>query len=359
MGRRRRSWLFWVIVPALFAVAAVTVWIAARRVERQVRVESDSIDEPDDELGYRLRTDLRDAQMVIPGRPVPPSFHLSFDVRAAERAGDIRLREFAVSTNALGFRGPEVDREKPAGTFRAVCLGDSITFGWGVAEEESYPRVMEREMNRGAGTPWQVINGGVPGYDLERVLGRMERDMLALRPDLVTLCKLGLPHGEDPVRAFRDQLARAAAIGRRQGFAVAFLCPPRSTFDRFALTPRFRNAMEAEAAEQDAVFVDFMTLIDEQGAGRGLKVEVEGDRQRLVHYGPGGEREVVVEETYLPQGEGADPLAAAIYEYMDHSDRTEALMYDDGHPDAEGHALMGVYLAERFREEEVDQASGE
>lgn len=48
-----------------------------------------------------------------------------------------------VHINALGTRGPEFQMEKPAGTFRILSLGDSRTFGWGLAEEETYSRRLE------------------------------------------------------------------------------------------------------------------------------------------------------------------------------------------------------------------------
>ncbi len=352
---RRRRRVFWVVVPLLFAAAAILAWRVVRQAEQQARIESDPIDMPDDELRYRLRPGLKGAQLVIPGRPVPPSFHHSFDARTAGKSSVGRIREFVVDTNSRGFRGPEFEEVPADGTFRMVCMGDSITFGWGLREEEGYCRVMEREINRDIteGAPRvEAINAGVPGYDLGTIQRYLERDIVGLQPDLVTVCKLGNLRADDPLGDYREKLAWVAALGREHGFAVAFLCPPRSTFDRWPLTPRFREAMEAEAALQGAVFVDFMTLFDEATADRGLKVEVEGDIQRLV-YLDRGKRDVEVEVTYHKQGDDADPLASELYEFMDHSDLAEALIYDDGHPDEEGHALMGDFLARRLIEEGV------
>ena len=351
---RRR--IFWVVVPLLFAGAAALAVVVARQARQQVRIESDPIDMVDDELGYRLRPDLRGAQLVIPGRPVPPSFHLSFDARTAGKSSVRRIREFVVDTNSRGFRGPEFPATPAEGTVRVVCMGDSITFGWGVREAEGYVRVAEEEASRAraADRPrFEMINAGVPGYGLDVVLRYLERDIVALQPDLVTVCKLGNLRADDPLADFREKLAAVAALGREHGFAVAFLCPPRSTFDRWPLTPRFRDAMEAEAAEQGAIFVDFMTLFDQAAADRGLVVEVDGETQRLVHLDR-GKRSVEVEVTYRKFGPDADPLAPELYEFMDHSDLAEALIYDDGHPDEEGHALMGEYLAARLLETETE-----
>ncbi len=355
MAAPDRRWIFWVVVPLLFAAAAALALVVARQARQQVAIESDPIDMVDDELGYRLRPDLKGAQLVIPGRPVPPSFHLSFDARSAGKSSVKRIREFVVDTNSRGFRGPEFGPTPANGTTRVVCMGDSITFGWGVREAEGYVRVAEGEVNRSRGDEaprHEMINAGVPGYGLDVILRYLERDILALQPDLVTVCKLGNLRADDPLADFRDKLAAVAALGREHGFAVAFLCPPRSTFDRWPLTPRFRDAMEAEAAEQGAIFVDFMTLFDEAAAARGLVVEVDGETQRLVNM-DGGERSIEVEVTYRKFGPDADPLAPELYEFMDHSKLAEALIYDDGHPDEEGHRLMGEYLAERLLEADL------
>ena len=52
-----------------------------------------------------------------------------------------------VHINAQGTRGPEFPMEKPAGTFRILSLGDSRTFGWGLADEETYSRKVEQLLN--------------------------------------------------------------------------------------------------------------------------------------------------------------------------------------------------------------------
>ncbi len=52
-----------------------------------------------------------------------------------------------VHINAHGTRGPEFQSEKPAGTFRILALGDSRTFGWGLADEATYSRRVEQLLN--------------------------------------------------------------------------------------------------------------------------------------------------------------------------------------------------------------------
>jgi hypothetical protein len=96
-----------------------------------------------------------------------------------------------VETNAFGLRGPEVERVKPAGTFRIGVFGDSVTFGHGVRDAVTYPRVLERMLNRecGNGQKLEVLNFGVPSYNIANIVSsfaekgiRQDLDMAILAP---------------------------------------------------------------------------------------------------------------------------------------------------------------------------------
>ena len=87
--------------------------------------------------GHVLLPNLKNAKVIAPDRPHDPS-----EVQAKDRFERItRLRTFYVTTNSIGLRSPEIRQNKP--DLRIVCLGDSVTFGWGVPEEDSYPRQLE------------------------------------------------------------------------------------------------------------------------------------------------------------------------------------------------------------------------
>src|SRR5262245_15661592 len=47
-----------------------------------------------------------------------------------------------VRINSLGLRGGEIARPKPKGTWRVLVLGDSVAFGWGVREEETFEALL-------------------------------------------------------------------------------------------------------------------------------------------------------------------------------------------------------------------------
>jgi lysophospholipase L1-like esterase len=95
-----------------------------------------------------------------------------------------------LSVNSLRFRGPEIVEPKPDGVFRILTIGDSVTWGPPI-DEMTYPAVLGKylapRMMERCGKNLEVINAGVPGYNLERALKRID-EYLAVDPDLVTIC---------------------------------------------------------------------------------------------------------------------------------------------------------------------------
>src|SRR3989344_9014122 len=57
-------------------------------------------------------------------------------------------REFThlVNTNSQRTRGKEILIEKPKNTYRILMLGDSMTFGWGENDDETYSRILETNL---------------------------------------------------------------------------------------------------------------------------------------------------------------------------------------------------------------------
>jgi len=91
-----------------------------------------------------------------------------------------------IRTNSLGMRDPERTVVKPAGCRRVLFLGDSYTLGWGVPEEATFSRMLERLLARKE-TPVQVINMGVGNYNSAMEVALLKRQGLMLDPDLVVL----------------------------------------------------------------------------------------------------------------------------------------------------------------------------
>jgi hypothetical protein len=94
-----------------------------------------------------------------------------------------------VHINSHGTRGPEFAVAKPRDTIRIVSLGDSKTFGWGLAESETYSGVLERLLQEkaGPGRRIEVINAGVNAYSYPQMQAYFKHVALTYSPDIVIL----------------------------------------------------------------------------------------------------------------------------------------------------------------------------
>ena len=89
-------------------------------------------------------------------------------------------------TNSHGFRGPERSHQKPSGIFRISLIGDSVTMGAGVLEEDTYAAGLERTLNRErADQRYEVLNIGLSGLNTHWVVRRFEELGLPFDPDMV------------------------------------------------------------------------------------------------------------------------------------------------------------------------------
>src|SRR5262245_44616915 len=95
------------------------------------------------------------------------------------------LADTVFHTNSLGLRGDEVPDD---GTTRILAIGDSCTWGWGVAESDAYPTMLQRMLDyHSGGRRYTVINAGVPGFtSYQGLLYLRERGAL-LRPQIVLI----------------------------------------------------------------------------------------------------------------------------------------------------------------------------
>ncbi len=95
------------------------------------------------------------------------------------RIGDVEVR-----FNKMGFRDTEFTEKKKAGVFRIVCLGDSMTAAVKLHEKDTWPKVLQRELERD-GIKTEVLNMSVPGYNTAQEWLVYENKAKQLAPDLV------------------------------------------------------------------------------------------------------------------------------------------------------------------------------
>jgi lysophospholipase L1-like esterase len=178
---------------AVFAGVAVGSSLLALAIVLEIALRVLGVDTPsrrhfspgiyraDAELGWALQPDYDGAHMEYDG-PVPTTTS-----RLGER----------------GWRGPVWDPARRAARHRVLVLGDSWTFGRGVADDETYPARLEAIL-RARGIDVAVFNAGVPGYDTvqEEVVFAGLADALA--PTLVIVGWLPNDVTERSVRARED-----------------------------------------------------------------------------------------------------------------------------------------------------------
>lgn len=136
----------------------------------------------------RVASEERQAKYARPGDLPPersryvPHPYLSYALNPAYRSADGRARH-----DALGFRGPETTRAKPAGTYRIVCLGGSTVYDTEIAADEDTFVAQLQAILRAEHPEVEVLNGGVGGYTSFETLIDLALRILEVEPDLVVL----------------------------------------------------------------------------------------------------------------------------------------------------------------------------
>src|SRR5688572_4277037 len=110
------------------------------------------------------------------GLCLPPGYR--FGARTTEFS-------FEARTNDLGFRDSS-ERWSQTAQPLIAAIGDSFTYGWGVAEAEAWPRVMERQLGGFARVANLGVAGGLP-HSYAEVVGKA---IPRLRPDLIIVAVL-------------------------------------------------------------------------------------------------------------------------------------------------------------------------
>ncbi len=87
----------------------------------------------------------------------------------------------AVSTNKNGYRTGNIFSRDPNKT-RIVVLGDSISFGYGVGDNETFAYLLEQKDR-----DLEVVNLSVQGYGTDQELLVLLNDGLSFQPDIVLL----------------------------------------------------------------------------------------------------------------------------------------------------------------------------
>ena len=136
------------------------------------------------EVATRL-TGVIDGLSIIPRRLLVATDDPLLPYRLRRGAG-LMSQGVSVRVNRFGLRGAEIAREPARDERRILVLGDSVAYGWGLAEADTFPVLLEEEL-RGLGLDVEVLNAGVPGYNTESAVALLRHTGLPLAPDSLVL----------------------------------------------------------------------------------------------------------------------------------------------------------------------------
>lgn len=139
-------------------------------------------------LGAEVLVRIVAPQRLESYRPIYESdsllvYRLKRNYDARYQQPEFEIRE---TTNEIGLRDRSIPPKDPA-VIRILGLGDSFSYSNSVNLEETYFKQLEKDLNAAGRTRVEVINGAVPAYSTIQEWRYLERDGIALSPDMVLL----------------------------------------------------------------------------------------------------------------------------------------------------------------------------
>lgn len=275
---------------------------------------------------------------------------------------DTIARGVRVTVNELGMRGPSVSGERAPGTRRVLVLGDSVAFGFRLEWDDTF------------GAPYEVLNGGVEGYNTQNQLAWLRKRIDALRPDVVVLLfnlndydfgpvmgPLGILTLDQTQRVRRFSLANVSEfyllvrwlVATRGslwvGDAVGPTPQPGATAERFDPFDRYVSALRKQYYRKPndgrwQVMLDSLRALRDLARERGIDL--------VVAIIPDGDQVGVPSPDLGPQQRLREVCAELELDCLDLRPAFEAtggeLFMDIMHPNAAGHRIMAREVAEHL-----------
>jgi len=291
-------------------------------------------------------------------------YHLRPGVETVARGMNVRINEH-------GLRGPSTPPEPPPGVHRVLVVGGSTTFGEGLEEPETFPEQLERALERDRPDQrWEVLNGGVEGYNSTAELAFLRQRGLPLRPQTVVLAFSLDDFQESPVmgpdgiltrttsaRVPSRSLANQSALYLtvywliRTGFRSPW---PDLSAQRPTLGPDFVGVDAALARQRKQ---EYRRPPDDRwhamvAALHGFAAEAAANDLRLVvAILPDGDQVGVAKPDLLPQRRILEVCTAAgldcldLQPVLDAAAADETLYFDGAHPNAAGQRIAAEAVA--------------
>jgi lysophospholipase L1-like esterase len=192
-----------------------------------------------------------------------------------------------VETNRFGFRERDFAIPKPDGVFRVMVLGDSFTWGEGLAVEKRYTAIAEDLLNKNVTEmEFEVLNFGVRGASTVQEKNLLRKYLKDVQPDLIVVAfglndtqprdmnysveraRVGRQGGE-LVRKFSKVLYNIGLRFTAESLYNAFY----AVFERSGTIPTWQMALDRTYKESSQEWQDFLqalSAIKEMSDRKGL-----------------------------------------------------------------------------------------
>lgn len=258
--------------------------------------------------------------------------------------------------DAEGFRRSTPLPPKAPGTFRIVAVGDSLTYGYGVAAEQAWPAQLEHSL--GGEFRVEVLNLGVCGAQSEEVLGTLRRFLPRVQPDLVLygVCLNDfLPAGRGEYgnnRAWRVDLPGGNLLEARTRIGALVAEGYDRLLMRAGVRADFMTDILRDFRGYRRRFARDAAAMNRFVVSRGLPPIIALVlNQSPADAGPGREIGDVAERSLREAGMNVIPA-----EYLRlHAGRNLSVSRWEGHPNAEAHRIFaGEFLASVRRDPRLE-----
>lgn len=358
----------WVALFAAVVLASIAVWLSWRRGPRRTAFAQERPRAriimavtlaltfiAAEEAALRLHHVLRPVSGTVPNakyhwamEPNLRDYRHQYEVLIGDDPRDtVNVRgywcETIVSTNDLGLREIEVTPEKKPGELRLLCLGDSWTFGQGVAQNETYAKRLQALLRqRYPDRVVSVVNAGQQGFNAFQGYKLLCELLPVYHPDIVlfggfnsigNLQVLDMQMAAErislPVEGVRDWVrqSRLYMVLRRQA-------------ERLVSRPEANALDDPKVPEAELRFLRAMAVRAREAGARSVFFDSAFHvRRREMAYAP------VLRELYQRLVEGGDGVAVELHPVSSDAQRSAYMQNPDTtHPSARGHQVMAESL---------------
>ena len=162
-----------------------------------------------------------------------------------------------IDTDSHGFRSPELEHPKPAGSLRIAFLGGSTSFcSQASSNESTWPHLVTDKLRADlTGLEVEYLNAGVTGYRTTHSTRNMRARVAPLKPDLVIIY-----HGTNDLAVDSKELAIAAGLAST--FEPSWLADNSLLWHLIQKNRRWMASQSAGKSNSDKLELDVSALAE-------------------------------------------------------------------------------------------------